>query len=230
MIKIAVTKISSLIGKHPYKRVSDTIKEILTRAEFWKNNKKYSPTQNVVEAQLKQTSFYNWFTKANVVTGRMRRIGRSIVNKVCKEHGVKYNKPYNYWAKKRGVTKEPWCIANVKRMCNATVTDQQKKISLNCNDYKIVGAIDGICQGKVVEIKCRSCVLKETPCWELIQIKVYCYILQMPGVLYEFQGNDVRKTEVSLEDATTSFENDIQPELTKVINELLLSKTSTERN
>ena len=227
---IAVTKISSLIGKHPYKQVSDTVKEILTKAAFWKKNPKHSRVcreTSAVEAQLKQTSFYNWFTRANVITGRMRKIGRSIVNKVCREHGVKYNKPYNYWAKARGVTKEPWCVEKIRRMCKAPVTNCQKKISLDCETYKIVGAIDGICQDKVVEVKCRSCVLKETPGWELIQLTVYCYILQLPGVLYEFQGNDVKKTEISLEQVTESFENEIRPELTKVINEqLLLSKKS----
>ena len=172
MIRIAVTKISCLLGKHPYKSSADTLKEI----KFLHKTKRkvpYSSNYKKLEKKLKDCSFYNWFTRARVVTNRMRKIARSIINKVCGEVGIKYNKPYNWFAKERGVVQEPICIKRIGELYKSEVTDQQKRLRKKYERFEIIGAIDGICQGKVVEVKCRSCVLKETPKWELLQLKIW---------------------------------------------------------
>jgi len=164
----------------------------------------------------------------------MRKISRSIVNKVCKEHNIKFNKPYNYFAKERGIVQEPLCIRRLEELFDKKVTGQQKRLCEEISGYQIVGAIDGLCeiddQLTIIEVKCRSCSLKKTPCWELIQIKVYCYLMQLPGVLVEFQGNDIKQTKISLEEANASFYNEIEPKLTQVINEFLLSTKSEKRD
>ena len=219
-----------MLGKHQFKTVSETIDELRRKCV-----RKWSWSESPVEQKLRQTSFYNWFTRARIITNRMRKISRSIVNKVCKEHKVKFNKPYNYFAKERGIIQEPICILRFEQHFKTKVTDQQKKLLKKFPTYQIIGAIDGLCvindQQTIVEIKCRSCCLKETPVWEMIQLKVYCYLMQLPGVLIEFQGNDIKKTCISLEEANTSFEKEFEPKLTEVINEflLLLPKKGSER-
>ena len=228
MIKIAVTKISCLLGKHPFKTSSETITEIRKR------KKRTKWCESSVEKKLRQTSFYSWFTRARVITNRMRKISRSIVNKVCKEHNIKFNKPYNYFAKERGIVQEPLCIRRLEELFDKKVTGQQKRLCEEISGYQIVDAIDGLCeidnQQTVVEVKCRSCILKNTPCWELIQLKVYCYLMQLPGILVEFQGNDIKQTKITLKEANASFKNEIEPKLTEVINEFLLPKKSDERD
>ena len=226
-LKIAVTKISCLIGKHPYKTSSETVKDIVY---FLKRRKK--PRRNKyskIETQLRQTSFYPWYTKANVVTSRMRKIARCVVNKACNDAGVRFNRPINYFSKMRGQVQEPMCIARYERLVESRMTDQQKYITKRFDDFDVVGAIDGICQGEVIEIKCRSSNLKKTPEWELIQLQVYCYILGLPGRLVQYEGPSVKQTKVTLEDSTKTF-NELLPELIKKVDEInvLLPNESEE--
>ena len=227
MINIAVTKISSLLGKHPFKTSSDTVKDLQNRKRG-----KGIRCETTVEKKLRQTSFYKWFTNARVITNRMRKISRSIVNKTCKELNVKFNRPYNYFAKERGIIQEPLCIRKFEHFYKTEVSDQQRKVFKQLENYRIVGAIDGLCmideQLTIIEVKCRSCVLKKTPIWEIIQLKVYCYLMRLPGLLLEFQNDGIKLTNISLEEATESFEKDYEPKLSKIINEILLPKESDE--
>ena len=175
--------------------------------------------QSKLETKLRQTPFFNWYTKANVITNRMRKISRCVVNKACNEYGIKFNRPYNYFAKMRGQIQEPLCITRFERLEGARVTDQQKYITKSFDDFDIVGAIDGVCRDEVIEIKCRSSNLKKTPEWEMIQLQVYCFILGMPGRLVQFQGHDVKQTKVSLQEARKTFIA-LLPELRKKVHEI----------
>lgn len=218
-IKIAVTRVSSLVGKHPYKSSTECIRELANRFKY-----RCVPGANRIEKKLRGTSFYNWYTRSLFVTTRMRKIGRSIITKTCKELGVIHRKPWNFFSKERGILLEPRCIDFYEQDNGTKVTSKQQRISKAFVTpmgikFKIVGAIDGICNDKVLEIKCRSSQIKMVPEWELIQLKVYCYILKKPGVLLEYNGNMCRQTAVTLESAKETFEK-LLPNLYEQIHKL----------
>lgn len=190
MINIAVTRIAPLLGEHLFKRQSDAIKELVTHRT---PNKKLQ----LVKKELLQTSFYKWFTGAKCINGKMKRIGRCIIDKCCKKHNLIHRKPYTFWSQQRGIVREVFNI----RILPFKVTDTQKSIQLVRELYTICGRIDGLYDSTVIEIKSRSSCIQKIPKSEKIQLAMYCHILRMPGQLWSFYNNERTCLDMTLETA-----------------------------
>ena len=131
----------------------------------------------------------------------MRIISRSIVNKTCTKFKCnKYKSSfYNFFHKQRGIVQESKAIRAYQFKKKSQVTRQQDCVEIDRPTYKIVGKIDGICNNHVIEIKCRSSKIKIIPKWEIDQLSLYCFALQMPGLLVEYNNGILTSTEYSLE-------------------------------
>ena len=205
MITIAATNVSALVGKHDHVTESEAFRKLLFKTR--PTIRTSFPLKKKVEQELSNTSFYKWYTSARTVTPRMRRMARSLVNATCKQYKLSFGKPYSFFAKARGVYWEPRCIFMYENMVRRVVTKQQMKCSKIIKnksgvEFEIRGSIDGICDGSIIEVKSKSVCLKTIPVWEIIQLSVYCWILQMPGILLTIYNNTIKEHLVSLDDAT----------------------------
>lgn len=217
MMKIAVTKIAPLLGKHIFKRQCDAIKDLIT---YRTPNKKLQ----LVKKELLRTSFYNWFTGAKCINGKMKRIWRSIIEKCCKKHNLIHRKPYTFWSQQRGIVRESFNI----RILPFKVTDHQKCIQLDRELYTICGRIDGLHEKNVIEIKSRSSCIQQIPISEKIQLVMYCHILRMPGQLWSFYNNDSACLDMTLEAADDLAKRcllELDKKMSSLINSFMINTT-----
>lgn len=76
------------------------------------------------------------------------------------------------------------------------VTDRGSPVRFECDEYILVGYIDGMQDGAVLETKNRKRFWREPPMYDLIQLRCYMKMKgHLPGVLLEcFPSGDSRKT------------------------------------
>ena len=197
MNKIAVTNIAALCGLHKFKTQAEALNDL---------NK--SPVRYVskilgVETELRRTTFFRWYVNSRVITGKMRIKARSLINRTCKRHQITYGKPWSFFAKCRGITMEKFNTNLCETLIKEKIVNRQKKISMENENYKILGAIDGETESFVIEIKSRSSPIQWIPEWEQIQLAFYCHMLRKPGKLYAFHNKAHILFELSLEEADT---------------------------
>lgn len=215
MIKIAVSSVAALCGKHDFKSQKDALKELL-----YKNSDNPLPKNakmTAVKTELYNSSFYQWYCGSRVVTSKMRIIARSIIVKSCKKYGVKFSRPFSYFCKQRGLYREKMNTDHAARLLKTKIFNIQRRIEKKYTHYRICGAIDGETDSHVIEIKTRSSPIAEPPIWEFIQLAWYCYILQKPGFLISFHNGEHKTNEITLEEATVMAEATL-PELNKIFS------------
>ena len=209
MRKIAVTKIAPLLGHHAFKRQCDAIRELVTK-------KQPNAKLRLVKDELFKTSFFKWFTGARCINGKMKQIGRCIIDKCCRKHNLVHHKPYTFWSQQRGIVRETFNI----KLLPFPVVEPQKSIELERKLYTICGRIDGLHGSTVIEIKSRSSCIKKIPLSEKIQLAMYCHILRMPGQLWSFYNNERDVFDMTLERADEISESCLKG-LDKLIKSLI---------
>jgi hypothetical protein len=82
------------------------------------------------------------------------------------------------------------------------VTDRNTFVDFECSDYRLIGYLDGIQGGKVVETKNRKRFWTTPPAYDFIQLRCYMFMKgEKDGVLLEnFPGRPPRTTEVPWDD------------------------------
>lgn len=83
------------------------------------------------------------------------------------------------------------------------VTDRGASGRFECDEYILVGFIDGMQDGKIVETKNRKRFWKEPPNYDLVQLRCYMRMKgKVPGVLLEcFPSGETRKTVLEWDDS-----------------------------
>ena len=221
--KVAVSSIAALCGKHEFKSRREALQEL-----FRKNsNTRYEPNKNLLEVKkdLYYSSFYQWYCRSKVITSKMRIIARSLIVKTCKKHKMKFNRPFSYFCKERGLYREHWNTDRAGFALKTKVFNRQKRLEKEYDDFRICGAIDGETTTHVIEIKTRSSPILEPPIWEHIQLAWYVYILQKPGYLFSFHNGLYTKKEITLETATELVEKTL-PDIKTIFNSNDLSSVS----
>lgn len=94
-----------------------------------------------------------------------------------------------------------------------------KFVQYECPDYRMIGLLDGLKEGKVVEIKNRKRFWAEPPAYDFIQLRCYMKMMgEKDGLLLEnFPENNPRVTEVAWSDTEW---NKIHNELLSVCREI----------
>jgi len=82
------------------------------------------------------------------------------------------------------------------------VTDRNTFVDFECSDYRLIGYLDGIQGGKVVETKNRKRFWTVPPAYDFVQLRCYMFMKgKKDGVLLEnFPGRGPRTTEVPWND------------------------------
>ena len=82
------------------------------------------------------------------------------------------------------------------------VTDRNTFVDFECDSYRLIGYLDGIQGGKVVETKNRKRFWTTPPAYDFIQLRCYMFMKgEKDGVLLEnFPGRSPRTTEVPWDD------------------------------
>ena len=218
MTKVAVSRIAALCGKHHFKSRKDAIQELFWKCSTYKPNPKLLD----VKTDLFNSSFHNWYCQSREITSKMRIIGRSIIVKTCKKYGVKFNRPFSYFCKERGIYREEFHTNQASLLLKTKVFNRQRRIEKKYKGFKVCGAIDGETDSHVVEIKTRSSPITVPPIWEIIQLAWYSYILQKPGYLFSFHNGTFKRKEIKLDQATEIVEQTLE-ELNKLFNSSDLS-------
>ena len=110
--------------------------------------------------------------------------------------------------------KEPQAILEYENVVRELVVDRQKKVCIQLKTdtgtcFEIIGSIDGMCNGDVLEFKCRSSPLKKIPEWERIQLATYCFILKKAGKLLVFLNGEFEVLDMDLDMATKIFKRQL---------------------
>jgi hypothetical protein len=82
------------------------------------------------------------------------------------------------------------------------VTDRNTFVDFECSDYRLIGYLDGIQGGKVVETKNRKRFWTTPPAYDFIQLRCYMFMRgKCDGVLLEnFPGRGPRTTALPWDD------------------------------
>ena len=213
MINIAVSSVAALCGKHQFKCQRDAIQELLRKQYKCATNP--NGKMKKVKRDLFNSSFYKWYCRSTNVTSKMRIIARSLIVKTCKKHEQKFNRPFSYFCKERGLFREKLNTDAAEMILKTEIFGRQKKIEKKYDRFKIIGAIDGETDTHIIEIKTRSSPITECPEWERIQLAWYVYILQKPGYIFSFHNGSHNKFEITLERA-----EEITAETVDIINSI----------
>jgi hypothetical protein len=106
--------------------------------------------------------------------------------------------------KKRGREEEAAVLDSAsKRHCAPIVARNESKIVQQEDEYLLIGVCDGILEDEecVVEVKKRRNWFRQPPEYDLIQLRVYMRLYDLPrGVLIEEQMNGPLRRETRMED------------------------------
>jgi hypothetical protein len=213
MIKIGVSNIAALCGKHDYKSRQDALQELFRK----ESDTKFKPNYNLlkVKTDLYNSSFHQWYCRSKLVTSKMRIIARSVIVNCCKKHDLKFNRPFSYFCKERGLYREKMNTDKAAAILSTKVFNRQKRLEKCYEHFRVCGAIDGETKTHIIEIKSRSSPILEPPIWERVQVSWYAYILQKPAYLFSFHNGLYQRKEITLESATELAEKTL-PDLKRI--------------
>ena len=195
---VPVSSVAALVGNHDFKNPHDTLKEL-------RDSKPYHPIYDHVKRLLYRCDFYKKFCEAPEITHRLRVQARIMVDKASARAGLRFNKPYSYFVKARGLYLEGQNTNRAEKIFNTKIVDRQKKFEKTYDRFKLRGAIDGQDDQYVYEIKTRA-TRREIAPWEKQQLMVYCHLARKPGRLIAFLGEQHSMWEVDLDTADRVFE------------------------
>ena len=104
--------------------------------------------------------------------------------------------------KRRGTRLEDKAENNHAAATGKEVTDRNTFVEFECDSYRLIGYLDGMQDGKVVETKNRKRFWTTPPAYDFIQLRCYMFMKgEKDGVLLEnFPGRPPRTTEVPWND------------------------------
>ena len=183
VIVVPVTAISGLLGLHKYRDRDTSLHDLLHPC------KKKHPVFEQVKRLLYHTEFYTTFCRAPKITHQLRVRARLLVDKACERAGIRYNKPYSYFLKQRGLYLEQLNTDRCEALFKEKITHRQFKLQKNFDDFLVRGSVDGKSTSHIYEIKTRATFLNIRE-WEKVQLAWYCHIGRLPGRLVAFLGNE----------------------------------------
>jgi hypothetical protein len=104
--------------------------------------------------------------------------------------------------KRRGTRLEDKAENDHAASTGKEVTDRNTFVDFECADYRLIGYLDGMQGGKVVETKNRKRFWTVPPAYDFVQLRCYMFMKgKKDGVLLEnFPGRSPRTTEVPWDD------------------------------
>jgi len=104
--------------------------------------------------------------------------------------------------KRRGTKLEDKAENTYAAETGKEVTDRNTFVEFECPDYRLIGYLDGLQDGKVVETKNRKRFWTVPPAYDFVQLRCYMFMKgKKDGVLLEnFPGNPPRTTRVPWND------------------------------
>lgn len=108
--------------------------------------------------------------------------------------------------KRRGTKLEDKAENNYAVATGKDITERNTFTDFECPDYRLIGYLDGMQDGKVVETKNRKRFWTVPPAYDFVQLRCYMFMKgKRDGVLLEnFPGRGPRTTEVPWSDAEWS--------------------------
>ena len=193
MLHIPVTSIAPLLGMHRYKSSSEALSELQKKPTE-------HPIYDYTRELLRKTRFYDIYCNAPEITSILRVNARRVVDHICNKTGLRFRRPYAYFQKQRGIFQESVNTDRAEKAFNTSITDRQLKLLRAFGGFTVVGAIDGMDDDWVYEIKTRNSCLNVLE-WEKVQLYFYCYMTGKGGRLVSFLGERHSVWECSLEEA-----------------------------
>jgi len=185
-LNIACTAFASLAEAHLFSSSEKTIREYYNRITRTKS--KQHAIRDVCGEVSKSYTF------------KSDRDAKKIIRQIQRDHKVKLACARSVYFKCRGIAVEPKC-----RRLYAEKTDQNfSRVHERCKKifdvFTLQGEIDGVCNGRVIELKARAGKFYfEPPYHDIIQLACYCVCLGLPGTLAEFDRDfRLRATKLSL--------------------------------
>ena len=98
--------------------------------------------------------------------------------------------------KQRGIQLEKVVEDKYTIKTSNSVLERNTFTKYECNEYKLIGYIDGMVEDKVMETKNRKRFWKEPPLYDIIQLRCYMFMKgKVDGILYEnFPEEEPRET------------------------------------
>ena len=121
--------------------------------------------------------------------------------------------------KQRGIQLEKIVEDNYTKKTSLPVVERNTFIKYECDQYKLIGYIDGMVENKVMETKNRKRFWKEPPLYDMIQLRCYMFMKgKLDGILYEnFPEEEPRETLLLWDENEW---NDIHEKLCTLVDEI----------
>lgn len=199
-LKLACTSFSSFANAHLFTTPMETINCYYNRITRKSNNQR--ALKSVCDEVRKTISFSRFLEGKN--PGNIKRV----VRKISTKHNIKIQNARSIFYKCRGVAIEPKCRALYAKTINKCFSRVHEKCIKDFGEFQLQGEIDGVCAGRVTELKARvGGFCYEPPYHDIIQLACYCICMRLPGTLVEFSKNfTIRATNISLNQAEEIIE------------------------
>ncbi len=218
-LRIACTSFSSLANCHLFVSPQDCIRNYVKKI-----TKQHDPNYELIEIvsnEIRNTKMFNVFVTSKIITQKNREDSRRICSFISAKHKLFTNRPFSIFSKARGIFLEPIGRSIYSRKAGK-FSRVHERVNIDFDDFSLRGEIDGVCGGRVIEIKNRCGKYFYSPFHDLIQLATYCYILKMDGTLVEFNSEmKLRETFLSLKEAGEIIKK-LLPTVIENINTLLV--------
>jgi hypothetical protein len=126
--------------------------------------------------------------------------------------------------KQRGIRLENIVEDNYEIKTGSIISQRNSYTHFECDDYKLIGYLDGMVDNKVMETKNRKRYWIEPPEYDIIQLRCYMFMKgKLDGILFEnFPGHESRSTHVLWNDEEWDDIHDSLCDVASYINNISL--------
>jgi hypothetical protein len=128
--------------------------------------------------------------------------------------------------KQRGIRLENIVEDNYEKKTGSSINERNSYTQFECDDYKLIGYVDGMIDDKVMETKNRKRYWVEPPEYDIIQLRCYMFMKgKLDGILFEnFPGRESRSTNILWDDEEWDDIHDSLCEVASYINNITLKE------
>jgi hypothetical protein len=126
--------------------------------------------------------------------------------------------------KQRGIRLENIVEDNYEIKTGSIISERNSYTQFDCDDYKLIGYLDGMINDKVMETKNRKRYWVEPPEYDIIQLRCYMFMKgKLDGILFEnFPDHESRNTNILWNDEEWDDIHDSLCEIASYINNISL--------